>query len=228
MKDKELTTKITKNTKGNVREFRAFRGYSSYKPSGMEWLGDVPEHWEVKKFGHITYMKGRIGWQGLTQSEFTLDENDPFLITGMNFKNGKINWNEVYHITEERYNEAPEIQVKKGDLLITKDGTIGKLLYIDLIPFPGKASLNSHLLVIRPIKNIFINNYLFYQFSSKQFEAFIDLKKTGTTFYGITQEAVGEYKMLLPPLPEQRTIAAFLDRETDRIDELIGKKRKLV
>jgi len=205
-----------------------YSAYPKYKKSGVEWLGDVPEHWKFKIFKNITYMKGRIGWQGLTQSEFTLDENDPFLITGMNFKDGKINWNEVYHITEDRYNEAPEIQLKKGDLLITKDGTIGKLLYIEDIPSPGRASLNSHLLVLRPLKSIYLSNYLFYQFSSKQFEAFVELNKTGTTFYGITQEAVGNYKMLLPSLPEQQAITDFLDRETGRIDALIGKKKYLI
>ena len=83
-------------------------------------------------------MKGRIGWQGLKQSEFTTE--GPYLITGMNFKDGKIRWDEVYHITEARYDEAPEIQLKAGDVLMTKDGTIGKLLYVDTLP--DKASLN--------------------------------------------------------------------------------------
>ena len=110
--------------------------YPAYKDSGIEWLGEILAEWKTRKLKAICYMKGRIGWQGLKQSEFT--DEGPYLITGMNFKDGIIRWNEVYHITEERYNEAHEIQLQEGDVLITKDGTIGKLLYVDHLP--GKAS----------------------------------------------------------------------------------------
>lgn len=128
------------------------------KDSGVEWIGEVPEHWSVMHFKQFSTMKGRIGWQGLKHSEF-IDEG-PFLITGMNFKGGRINWNDVYHISEERYKQAPEIQLKDHDVLMTKDGTIGKMLYVENIPAPSKASLNSHLLVLRPIKKSFYPKYV--------------------------------------------------------------------
>jgi type I restriction enzyme S subunit len=108
--------------------------------------GDV-----VRALGEVSSLKGRIGWQGLKQTEFTTNGDEPFLITGMNFKDGAIRWGEVYHISEARYAIAPEIQLRPNDVLMTKDGTIGKVLYIDAIPYPGKASLNSHLLLFRPI-----------------------------------------------------------------------------
>lgn len=202
--------------------------YEKYKYSGIEWIGEIPEHWVIKKFSHISYMKGRIGWQGLKQSEFTNNEEDPFLITGMNFHSGLINWDEVYHITEERYNEAPEIQLKKCDVLITKDGTIGKLLYVDEIPYPFKASLNSHLLVLRPLNNEYNQKYLYYQLHSILFKHHIELTKTGTTFFGISQDAMGQYKMLIPSFHEQTAIAKYLDRETRKIDELISNKKRLL
>lgn len=202
--------------------------YPKYKPSGIEWIGDIPEHWDVKKFGAISYMKGRIGWQGLKQSEFTQNTDDPFLITGMNFHDGIIRWNEVYHITEERYNEAPEIQLKDSDVLFTKDGTIGKLLFVDSIPYPHKASLNSHLLVLRPLNNSYAPRYLYYQLQSLPFKHHVELTKTGTTFYGITQEAMGQYKFTLPTPAEQTAIANYLDAKTVAIDELIAAKQKLI
>ena len=89
---------------------------------------------EVRLLGDVSSLKGRIGWQGLKQAEFTTNEDEPFLITGMNFKDGAIRWSEVYHISETRYEMAPEIQLRPNDLLMTKDGTIGKVLYIDAIP----------------------------------------------------------------------------------------------
>src|SRR5690348_1799458 len=123
--------------------------YPQYINIDINGIKTIPKNWTFNKLSRICYMKGRIGWQGLKQSEFT--KEGPFLITGMNFKDGVIRWDEVYHITEERYNEAPEIQLKVGDVLMTKDGTIGKLLYVDSLP--DKASLNSHLLVLRPISD---------------------------------------------------------------------------
>jgi type I restriction enzyme S subunit len=195
------------------------RADDEMKDSGVEWLGKIPKEWGHRKLKGICYMKGRIGWQGLKQSEFI--EEGPYLITGMNFKNGLINWDECYHITEERYNEAPEIQLKLNDILMTKDGTIGKLLYVDKLP--EKASLNSHLLVMRSFNNEFIQKYLYYQLDSSLFRNHVELTKTGTTFFGITQESVGKYKMLLPDLKEQQLIVDFLDEKTAKIDSTIEK-----
>jgi len=198
--------------------------YERYKPSGVEWIGEIPDHWGLKKFGLISYMKGRIGWQGLRQAEFT--NEGPYLITGMNFENGRIAWDKVYHISEERYNEAPEIQIKTNDVLMTKDGTIGKLLYIDYLP--GPASLNSHLLVFRPHENLYHPKYLFYQLQSLPFKHFIGLNKSGTTFFGITQDAVSRYMTILPAYDEQMTIFRYLDRKTAQIDDIIAKKQRLI
>jgi type I restriction enzyme, S subunit len=200
--------------------------YPEYKDSGLEWIGMIPKHWNMDKFCRVSYMKGRIGWQGLKQSEFIDDHQLPYLITGMNFKDGIIRWEEVYHISEERYAEAPEIQLQKNDVLMTKDGTIGKLLYVDSLP--NRASLNSHLLVFRPLKGEYIPRFLYYELQSEHFKNHVEHVKTGTTFYGITQEGTGQFKILLPPLPEQSQISSFLDFKTRQIDDLISKKQKLI
>jgi type I restriction enzyme S subunit len=200
--------------------------YPEYKDSGVEWLGDIPFHWKINKFGRVSYMKGRIGWQGLKQSEFIDDPTLPYLITGMNFKNGVINWDEVYHISEERYAEAPEIQLHEDDILMTKDGTIGKLLHVDHLP--NKTSLNSHLLVLRPLNGGYIPRFIYYELQSDYFKHHIEKAKVGTTFYGITQEGTGQFMVLLPPNTEQSQIATFLDHKTRQIDDLIAKKQKLI
>jgi type I restriction enzyme S subunit len=200
--------------------------YSEYKTFNSKSLTSIPKHWSFNKFKRVSYMKGRIGWQGLKQSEFLEDKTLPFLITGMNFKEGLIRWDEVYHITEDRYEEAPEIQLKKGDVLMTKDGTIGKLLFINELP--GKASLNSHLLVFRPLKNEYNTRYLYYQLQTEYFFDHVELTKTGTTFFGISQEACGQYIIILPPEKEQIQIANYLDHKTAQIDNLIAKKEQFI
>ncbi|HXB68350.1 MAG TPA: HsdR family type I site-specific deoxyribonuclease [Candidatus Acidoferrales bacterium] len=194
------------------------------KLGAMQELLRPKENDEVMTLKEVSSLKGRIGWQGLKQTEFTLNEGQPFLITGMNFKDGAIRWNEVYHISEDRYDIAKDIQLRPDDVLMTKDGTIGKMLYIDEIPYPGKASLNSHLLLFRPIRESYHPKYLYYQLTSKRFKTFIELNKTGTTFFGLSQGAVGNYPVLMPPLAEQTAIAAVL---TDMDAEIAALETKL-
>ncbi len=143
--------------KKRLPEFDKKQGYKQTE------VGIFPADWEIVPLKNISSMYGRIGWQGLKQSEFTMNADQPFLITGMNFKDGEIRWDEVYHIPNERYEIAKEIQLQIGDVLMTKDGTIGKILYVDHIPHPSKASLNSHLLVFRPLNKKYIPKFLFYQ-----------------------------------------------------------------
>lgn len=180
----------------------------------------------VRLLGEVSSLKGRIGWQGLKQTEFTTNDDEPFLITGMNFKDGAIRWSEVYHISETRYEMAPEIQLRPNDVLMTKDGTIGKVLYIDTIPFPGKASLNSHLLLFRPIGAAYHPRYLYYQLGSRRFKDFIELSKSGTTFFGLSQAAVAMYPVLLPPPAEQVRIATVLSDMDIEIAALEAKLAK--
>jgi type I restriction enzyme S subunit len=187
-------------------------------------VGILPNEWSLVSFKDCSFMKGRIGWQGLKETEFTNNPDQPFLITGMNFKDGEIRWDEVYHVSEERYELAKEIQLREGDVLMTKDGTIGKLLFVDSVPYPHKATLNSHLLVFRPIKSCYYPKYLYYNLSSPYFYRHIELNKSGTTFFGISQESVGKYFLILPPLLEQKAIATALSD----VDELITKLEKLI
>jgi type I restriction enzyme S subunit len=194
--------------------------------TGKQRLPGFSGEWEVKPLNSISSMHGRIGWQGLKQEEFTANEDDPFLITGMNFRDGEIKWSEVYHIPDKRYEEAKPIQLRNDDILMTKDGTIGKILYVKEIPSPGKASLNSHLLVFRPLNEAYVPMFLFYQLNSKRFSDYIDLNKSGTTFFGITQEAVGNYPTLLPCVGEQTAIANILSDMDAEIAKLEARRDK--
>ena len=93
------------------------------KDSGIEWIGRIPKDWKTIKIKFTSWLKGRIGWDGLKSSEFI--EEGPYLITGTDFLDGKINWDTCVHITEDRFNEDQLLHIFENDLLITKDGTIG-------------------------------------------------------------------------------------------------------
>lgn len=209
-----ITEAVTKGINSNMK----------MKDSGVEWIGEIPEHWNLKKIKYTSYVKGRIGWQGLKAEEF--QEEGPYLVTGTDFKNGTIDWEKCYRISEERYNQAPEIQLKEGDLLITKDGTIGKLALIENLP--GPTSLNSHLLVIRPLKNDFNNEYLYWYLKSKVFLEYVEHTKTGTTFYGISQESIEKFSFACPNINEQNEISLYLKERIQQIEELINENKIVI
>ena len=203
----------------------SFPRYPKYKHSGVEWLGDVPEHWDVTPLKHLASLKGRLGWQGLRADEYT--EDGPFLVTSEHFTNDRIDWHRCHHVAFERYAIAPEIQLRPGDLLMMKDGAaMGKLAYVDHLPAP--ACLNSHLLLFRPVDGQFTNRFLYYVLGGPCFKTFMVRERTGTTFFGISQESIGTFPLALPNVAEQREIASFLDRETSKIDGLVGEQRRLI
>jgi len=171
-------------------------------------------------------LNGRIGWQGLTSAEYK--EEGPYLITGTDFKNGRIDWNTCVHITEERYEEAKQIQIRNGDLLITKDGTIGKVAIVSSLD--GKASLNSGVLLIRPIKrDLYIIKFMYYVLLSQVFWMWFESTKTGnSTIIHLYQEKFKEFSYALPLLEEQKQIADYLDKKCSSIDKLISNKEKLI
>lgn len=184
--------------------------------SGFKWIGKIPKHWKTNKIKFSAYVKGRIGWQGLHSDE--LVDEGPYLITGTDFEEGGIDWRRCYHVTQERYEQDSNIQIKNEDLLITKDGTIGKLAYIKHMP--DVATLNSHLLVIRPLNKKFTNRFMYWVLQSNQFEYFTNIKQRGTTFNALSQEMIENFAYPVPPLNEQKIISEYIDNKTNQIDEM--------
>jgi len=198
--------------------------YQEYKDTGIEWLGEVPAHWNICKIKNTTYLKGRVGWKGLTSDEF-LAEGYSYLVTGVDFKNKFINWSDCYRVEKERYEDDPFIQLMNGDLLITKDGTIGKLALVDGLDKP--ACLNSGIFLIRPI-NSYITEFMYWVLSSNSFRVFCDLVSQGSTIQHLYQNVFERYMFPLPTLEDQKLISYFLDGETKKIDNLIAEQEKLI
>jgi len=192
-------------------------------------VGVIPEDWEVKNIVENSTMKARIGWQGLTVSEY-LDKGEYFLITGTDFVDGKIKWDTCHFVEKLRYDQDKNIQIKKDDILITKDGTIGKIAFIEDLPMP--ATLNSGVFVIRPKKNNnYLPNFLFYVFNSFYFNDFLSRLTAGSTIVHLYQKDFTSFNFPLPPtLAEQTAIATALndaDALIQKLEQLIAKKRNI-
>ena len=196
-----------------------------YRDSGIEWIGQIPKEWEQYRIKYNTFLKGRIGWQGLNSSDF-LDEGY-CLITGTDFDNkGGINWNSCYRISEERYNEDELLHVKKGDLLMTKDGTVGKMAFIKELP--EEASLNSHLLIIRQLTKLIDNSFLYWVMLSDVFKGFSSYYQSGTIMSSISQGTLGFFACYCPPLSEQQKIADYLDKVCGEVDEMVALQETMI
>lgn len=211
-KQSVITEAVTKGLDKNV----------AMKDCGVEWIGKISSKANIIRLKHFSYMKGRIGWQGLKSTDF-IDEG-PYCITGTDFINGQVNWDTCYHVSEERYQMDPYIQVKIGDLLVTKDGTIGKMAIISKLP--TKACLNSHLLIVRPLNNKFTNKYLYYVMLSDIFSHYYSLVSNGSTMDSLSQEKMGNFSFPIYNIDIQHIITDYLDRKCAEIDAVLADKQK--
>jgi type I restriction enzyme S subunit len=199
--------------------------YNAYKDSGIEWIGEIPEHWYLNNVKRTTYVKGRIGWKGLRSDDFLTQ--GPFLITGTDFgANGELTWDNMYHVSQERYDEDPFIQVKEGDVLITKDGTIGKIVYINSIK--GPTCLNSGVFVTRPITPEYISRFFYWVIKSSIFNVFVDYNSGGSTILHLYQNVFENFTFPIPTVKEQTQIVECLDAKTALIDKLISVKQQKI
>jgi type I restriction enzyme S subunit len=201
-----------------------WKQYPTYKDSGVEWLGEVPENWKAGKLWDVASVKARLGWRGLKASEY-VDDGYIFLSTP-NIKPKIIDFENIYHITAERYFESPEIILQEGDVLIAKDGsTLGITNVVRNLPAP--ATVNSSIAVIRP-KKILDGIFLYYFLLSDYIQFIIQLKKDGMGVPHLFQYDLRKFSVLIPTTKEQQAISAFLDCETAKIDILIAKKERLI
>ena len=129
-------------------------------------------------------LRARIGWQGLRSDEFKTE--GPYLVTGVDFHNGRVDWDNCYHVTEKRFAQDKGIQLHEHDLLITKDGTIGKTAIV--IDCPEKDTLNSGVFVVRAINNEVVPEFLYYVLHSYWFDLFVRNVLTGSTIKHLNQE----------------------------------------
>lgn len=196
----------------------------SYKNSGIEWIGRIPSNWKIDKIKYISKLYGRIGWQGLTSEEYA--DEGPYLVTGVDFSDGKINWDNCVHISEKRWEQADRIQIKNDDLLITKDGTVGKVAIVDKLY--GKASLNSGVLLI-DLNNENSKKYLYWVLCSDVFWTWFNYKNSGnSTILHLYQKNFNEFVYAMPRITEQKQIADFLDKKCGEINSITSKIEKQI
>lgn len=177
---------------------------------------EIPSNWTWCRLGEIAYLAGRIGWKGLTASEYT-QEGALFLsVYSLNYGD-YVNLDEAFHISDERYEESPEIILENGDILICKDGAgIGKLGVVQNLN--ERATINSSLLIIRVER--LNHKFIYYYLLSSHFQKIVMSRIMGAITPHLYQRDLVSFFVALPPLAEQERIVAKLEKLMKFCDEL--------
>lgn len=196
--------------------------------TGRQRLPGFTGEWRPLSMSEKSSLKARIGWQGLTTAEY-LRIGDFYLVTGTDFADGKILWPRCCFVARERYAQDRNIQLRAHDILLTKDGTIGKAAYVE--DLPGPATLNSGVFVIRPLEGSYDPKFFYYVLMSGIFGDFLTKLQAGSTISHLYQKDFTDFSFLAPAgVEEQIAIAAVLsdmDAEIEALEARLAKTRAL-
>jgi len=203
----------------------SFPRYENYKDSGVEWLGDVPEHWDVKRLKQVCEVFPS------NVDKKTYENETPVLLC--NYTDVYYNENITPHIDFMAATASAD-QIKKftlrgGDTIITKDSeTADDIAIAAYVPqdMPG-VICGYHLSMIRP-REATCGAFMKRLFDSIYVKSCCAVYANGLTRVGLGQYALDNLEMPFPPKSEQQTIAAFLDCETAKIDALITEQQRLI
>jgi type I restriction enzyme S subunit len=196
--------------------------------TGQTRLPGFRGEWVPLNMADDSTLKARIGWQGLTTAEYK-KAGDYFLVTGTDFLGGRITWSSCSFVAAERYTQDPNIQLRPRDILLTKDGTIGKVAFVG--DLPGPATLNSGVFVIRPRDEAYDPQYFYFVLSSRICDEFLAKLQAGSTISHLYQKDFVSFTFLAPrALSEQTAIAGVLsamDAELAALEQRRDKTRAL-
>lgn len=189
------------------------------KDSGIDWIGQIPQHWSMVKLKSIAKVNGRIGFRGYTTADLVQNGDGAYAIGGKHITKCVLDLSKPDFISWKKYYESPEIMVKKGDILMAQRGSLGKVALIrDDI---REATINPSLVLLN---NLRISNiFLYYYLVSNSTLTYIELLNTATAVPMISQNQIENLFVPVPSVHEQNAISAFLDIKTHEIDTAISE-----
>lgn len=186
--------------------------------------------WENIRLGDCAIIKGRLGWKSLKQEEYT--EVGPSMIAGKHIKNGVIDWGEVDHIPQWRYDESPDIMLEEGDIIFSKDGSLGNPALVSNLK--GEATINSTMMLVRLDKEV-SSQFFYHILTSSVFQKLIYLKVSGSSIPHLFQADMQDFNFYAPSIEEQQAIGAYfsnldnlISSHQEKISQLETLKKKLL
>ncbi|MCC5812010.1 MAG: hypothetical protein JJU06_16745 [Ectothiorhodospiraceae bacterium] len=205
-----------------------FPQYSEYRDSKVDWLGNLPAHWGVKRVKHFTRSLEQ-GWS--PQCENIPAEGDEWGVLKVGCVNGGVFNPSENKLLPPNLPPSPELGIRRGDVLISRANTrelVGSAA-VALQDYPALL-LCDKLYRLRVDTRRCLPIYLAYIFGTKAARSQIELAATGasSSMLNIGQATVSELHLPAPPVDEQSTIAAFLHHETAKIDALVSEQQRLI
>jgi type I restriction enzyme S subunit len=196
------------------------------KDSGVEWLGEVPEGWEVSRVKNHCVIKGRIGFRGYTTEDLVADGEGALVIGATEMSgNGEIILNSPQNITWEKYYESPEIMLEEKQILVVQRGsTVGKVAYISRNL--GCATINPSLVLLKGIK---LNpEFLLFALMASSIQESIRSQTSSTAIPMISQEQIGNYFLTVPDTKEQVMIVEYLKKMIRSLENQFELAQRMV
>jgi type I restriction enzyme S subunit len=190
------------------------------KPSGIEWIGEVPKHWTLKRVGDefqfISY--------GFTNPMPTTNEG-PRMVTANDVNNGRVLLESARCTEEVDFTKLTrKSKPRRRDILVTKDGTLGR---VGVVESDEPFCINQSVALLRP-KPLANERFIAQALQSPPYFDRMVFEAGGTTIKHIYITRLARMPFGAPPLPEQAAIAAYLDLETVKLDALVGKVEEAV
>ncbi len=200
--------------------------YDSYRDSGIDWIGVIPEHWAESKIKYLSKEPSSLFIDGdWIESKVIVEQGIRYITTG-NIKIGYYSEQGSGFISEETFAELKCTEVFEGDLVISRlNNPIGRACIIPNLNNRIVTSVDN--VIFRPDSSV-NKFYLLHLFCSKEYFEITDLISRGATMQRISRGLYGNIKIPLPPIKEQNAIASYLDKKTTQIDYLIAKKEQFI
>lgn len=218
-KDKELIEllKEKRNALINQAVTKGLNPNVPMKDSGIEWIGEIPENWNVDK---IKYLLKETVTDGPHETPEFLDEGIPFLSVD-SIQDGKLVFDNCRFISKLDFNKFKQkCNPKRNDVFMGKAASVGKIAIVNV---DFEFGIWSPLALLRPNQNKILPKFLEYSLKSRYSQYQIELYVNTNTQKNIGMKDIPKIRLTLPPLKIQKKIVEFLDKETDYIGEIIDK-----
>lgn len=192
------------------------------KDSGVEWIGEIPEHWEIRKLRYLGQTQN-----GISKSGDFFGKGNPFLSYGDVYKNSQIPSN-FDGLVESTINEIKQYSVKEGDIFFTRtsetkdDIGVSSVCYKDI----DNATFAGFLIRFRPHKNQLIKSFSKYYFRTNLIGSFFTKEMNLVTRASLSQELLKSLSVILPPIKEQFEIGLHLEKIDSKISKIITLKQQ--
>ncbi len=205
---------------------QAGKPYPKYKHSGVEWLGEVPGHWEVRRLRQVALMLVSNVDKHTKEGEIAVHLCNYLDV----YKNERITADIKFMRATASPDEIERFRLRCGDVAITKDSETWNDIGVPaLVDYEAPDLVYGyHLAILRPYRNQLVGLYLLRALQSQGVTTQLHVAANGVTRFGLSHNAIKNAQIPVPPLPEQTAIAEFLDEQTERIDAAIAADRRVI